>query len=306
MVNPLVSIPVITYNSAKTVLETLESIKNQTYQNIELIVSDDCSKDNTVEMCRKWIDKNKPRFVRTEVITVEKNTGVSANGNRAEGACQGEWIKLIAGDDILMPTCIADYVDYVEDHPDTIYMFSRIEAFGASEERNRHYTNEVFDYSIFDLEAQQQHKKLVWQNYITSSTCMFNRLKNRALGIRNDERIPMLEDWPRWINVTKRGVRLRFLDKVEVRYRIHENSLSTSKTISPSYRRSNILLAIYYQVPFVWQDGLHQRAVLYYLKLQTMLYPNNWWRRKIFEFCNALYSIHSNNPVDYDLFELAK
>ena len=51
---PLVSIVVITYNSAEYVLETLESAKAQTYQNIELIVSDDCSADNTVETCSRW------------------------------------------------------------------------------------------------------------------------------------------------------------------------------------------------------------------------------------------------------------
>ena len=53
---PLVSVPVITYNSAKFVLETLESIKAQTYQNIELVISDDCSTDNTVQICRDWVD----------------------------------------------------------------------------------------------------------------------------------------------------------------------------------------------------------------------------------------------------------
>jgi alpha-1,3-rhamnosyltransferase len=52
---PLVSVVIITYNSSKYVLETLESAKAQTYQNIELIVSDDCSTDDTVEKCREWI-----------------------------------------------------------------------------------------------------------------------------------------------------------------------------------------------------------------------------------------------------------
>ena len=58
MTEPLVSICVITYNSSKTVVETLESIKNQSYSNIELVVSDDCSPDNTVELVQQWLEKN--------------------------------------------------------------------------------------------------------------------------------------------------------------------------------------------------------------------------------------------------------
>ena len=103
--NPLVSIIVITYNSSKYVLETLESAKAQTYQNIELIVSDDCSTDNTVEICHNWIEQNKERFVRTELITVEKNTGIAPNCNRGVKAAKGEWVKLIAGDDVLHQNC---------------------------------------------------------------------------------------------------------------------------------------------------------------------------------------------------------
>ena len=97
---PLVSISVITYNSSKYVIETLDSAKAQTYQNIELIISDDCSTDNTVEICKNWINDNKERFVRTELITVKKNTGISPNCNRANNAANGEWIKEIAGDEI--------------------------------------------------------------------------------------------------------------------------------------------------------------------------------------------------------------
>ena len=79
---PLVSIIVITYNSSKYVLETLESAYNQTYQNIELIISDDCSTDDTVEVCKKWVDEHKDRFVRSEIITTPVNTGIPVNCNR--------------------------------------------------------------------------------------------------------------------------------------------------------------------------------------------------------------------------------
>ena len=80
--NSLVSVCVVTYNSAATIVDTLESIKAQTYQNLELVVSDDCSKDDTVKVCREWIAANKDRFAAATVIESEVNTGVSANCHR--------------------------------------------------------------------------------------------------------------------------------------------------------------------------------------------------------------------------------
>ncbi|MBH2024900.1 MAG: glycosyltransferase, partial [Flavobacteriales bacterium] len=80
--NPLVSVVVITYNSSKYVMETLESVKAQTYENIELIISDDGSTDHTIEMCRVWLAQNNNRFPKTKLLTVEENTGIPANCNR--------------------------------------------------------------------------------------------------------------------------------------------------------------------------------------------------------------------------------
>ena len=110
---PLVSIVVITYNSAEYVLETLESAKAQTYQNIELIVSDDCSVDNTVETCSRWIEHNKARFVRTKLITIEKNSGIPANCNRGVKAARGEWVKGLAGDDLISEDFVSKCLDGV-------------------------------------------------------------------------------------------------------------------------------------------------------------------------------------------------
>ena len=61
--NELISVVVVTYNSEKTVIETLDSIASQTYKNIELIVSDDYSKDDTVKRMKLWIEDHKDFFV---------------------------------------------------------------------------------------------------------------------------------------------------------------------------------------------------------------------------------------------------
>ena len=71
--SPLVTVVVITYNSSKYVIETLDSIYNQTYTNLELIISDDCSKDDTIKICEDWLKKNGNRFYHTEIITTEIN-----------------------------------------------------------------------------------------------------------------------------------------------------------------------------------------------------------------------------------------
>lgn len=253
MEQPLVSVTVITYNSSKTVLETLDSIKAQTYQNIELIVSDDCSTDNTVELCRNWIEQNKERFVRTELLTVEKNTGVAGNCNRAGVACRGEWGKGIAGDDILMPNCIGDCMDYVIEHPDTIYLFGKQKAFGASEERCKEI-DAVFDYTFFNLTKEQQLHRLVFDgNCVPATTLFYNRMADQKVGIKNDERIPLLEDWPKWINLLRAGVKLHFIDKVLVKYRV--GGISTGHRLNPKMFMSERKFCLYYQYPEWYKEN---------------------------------------------------
>ena len=246
---PLVSILVPAYNSSKTVVETLDSIYDQTYPKLELIVSDDCSTDSTVQVCREWMEEHKDRFVRTELLTVERNTGISANLNRAERACQGEWVKGIAGDDLLLPNCISDYVDYVTKHPDAVCVFGKMQFLGAPAGDCSLY-EEVFDYSFFSLSPQEQLHKLVFErNYVPAATCFYGVRRMKELGMNGwDERIPMLEDWPKWISLLRNGVRLDFVDHEMVVYRVG-SGLSTSSRMSVDYFKSNFLFDYYYRFP---------------------------------------------------------
>lgn len=231
MNQPLVTVCVVCYNSAKFVVETLESIKAQSYQNIELIISDDCSSDNTVDLCNEWLAENKERFVRAEVITTEKNTGVTDNCNRGLDASTGEWWKIIAGDDILSVDCVQNFIEYVSNHKDAKFVFANeIEFRGPFE--NQDFTPRKLQLrSFFFRQTMTAHKQFLVETkmFVGSSPASFaNTDTLRSIG-GFDSRFPMHEDTPLFIRLPKCGVRLWYMDEYVVYRRIWDNSITHDK-----------------------------------------------------------------------------
>lgn len=220
---PLVSIIVITYNSSKYVIETLESAKAQTYQNIELIVSDDCSTDNTAEICRKWIENNKGRFVRTELITAEKNTGIPANCNRGVKAAQGEWVKLIAGDDILIGHCISDNIKFILNNRNVKVIYSNMLIKKKNNEKRIIYPPDELISSNHII----QYKRLLKDNWINAPTVFLNK-KTLIEANGFNEKYSMIEDYPLWIKLFNLNIKWGYLNEVTVIYREHPYSLTNN------------------------------------------------------------------------------
>lgn len=224
--NPLVSIIVITYNSAKFVLETLESARAQTYENIELIVSDDCSTDNTVEICRQWIEENKERFVRSELITSPENTGIPANCNRGVKAAQGEWVKFIAGDDILMDNCITDFIAYIHLCVDNIRILVGASIVFEGNLSLKSLTRISYNDLLLNsnLTAETQFQKLLRDRNISAPGAIIQRkLLIELNGF--DEDYFFIEDLPLWLKATKKGNKIYGMAKPVVYYRIHNSSV---------------------------------------------------------------------------------
>lgn len=247
--NPLVSIVVITYNSAKYVLETLESAKAQTYQNIELIVSDDCSTDNTVEICRNWIDENKDRFVRTELITVEKNTGVAANCNRGLYSAKGEWVKFIAGDDYLLESAITNNINQIIENDEIMLMFS--DYWLLDDETGIKTETIKIDQYFFSLSEEDQYKYLRLKNNILIAPTAFISKKIFSKCGSFDETIPMLEDYCLWLIVTSNKVKIYYLNVKTVVYRFHDTNISVIN--SKKFRKSSYLCFRKYRSKELWK-----------------------------------------------------
>ena len=250
---PLVSVNVLMYNSSKYILETLESIKAQTYQNIELIMSDDKSTDNTVQICEKWIAKNKNRFASYQILVPDHNTGQSGNYNRAFRAATGEWIKEIDGDDLLLPNCLTDLMEFVDANPDAKYVFGKANYFPK---KNRKYSIKLpFDNSFFSKSANEQLEQLLFKDDFICSACSFyNRQYTLDIDFTCDERIPNMEDLPKWINLLRKNVLFFFLDKEIVSYRLF-SGISTQRCISLRFFQSMALFRRFYQYPALLEKG---------------------------------------------------
>lgn len=223
--NSLVSIIVITYNSSKYVSKTLESAKAQTYQNIELIISDDGSYDDTLKICEDWLKINSARFTRSEIVKSVNNTGVAANCNRGLSHSKGEYIKFIAGDDLLLKECIQKSLDFIKNSEYKV-VFSRSVRFKDVDSNSRVVTpNDGFS---IPTDLEKQFKMMLQKDFVNSPTCFINHTAINELG-GFDERFPYMEDYPMWLKFIINGYPLGYLPEVTVMYRIHGGSLSNYK-----------------------------------------------------------------------------
>lgn len=222
----LVSVIVYTYHSNKTIIETLDSVKHQTYKNIELIVSDDASSDNTADLVKDWIEENKERFVRSEWKINPTNMGITKHFMKGISYANGKWIKILAGDDMLLETCIQDDLLYVEEHKDTEYlMTSMLYYYDKTACFEMRPGLRAYCKFVCAQKAEKQYRLLLHQDTYTAPSEFFlaNLVKKYGEPFnpsKNNEDLPWL------LHLTKSGCRLRYMDKPTVKYRQDVSSIS--------------------------------------------------------------------------------
>ncbi len=249
---PLISVVILTYNSSKTVVETLESIYNQTYCRLELIVSDDKSTDNTVDICQNWMEKHRHRFENVQILVPEINTGTAANFNRGSLASHGEWIKGIAGDDLLIPDGIEKLYRFAEFKTEANIVCGKVDPFGLEIPG---YDRMVWNYN-FKLykvleSAEEQNWYLMRRNFIAAPGVMLKKKLWESIG-GYDEDIPLIEDWPMWMRITKSGHKIFFTDDIVAKYRLTTTSVRSTNYLF-SYNVQLLLYKYIYEKPVAFK-----------------------------------------------------
>lgn len=128
---PLISVVMSTYNEEAYIEKSLNSILNQTIQDFELIIFDDCSTDGTVEKIRSFCDE------RIRLICNEANCGLTKNLNKGLKFAKGRFIARMDGDDLSERTRFEKQVAFLKAHPEVSLISCHARNFGESELVNR-------------------------------------------------------------------------------------------------------------------------------------------------------------------------
>lgn len=225
---PLVSICVITYNSADTIIETLNSAYNQTYKSIELIIGDDSSSDNTLDICNNWLKNNANRFISFKIITSDINSGVPANCNRTLSSATGDWIKTIAGDDILLPDAITNLINFVLSNPRIEFVYTPYYVFrqdSSNIELLALKPKKDFIQRMSDTSVRNQLITYIKSKVnITVSLFYSKKLFIRSGGF--NEKYRLFEDTPWIVKMLSNGELLYYCDRITVLYRVGHPSIT--------------------------------------------------------------------------------
>lgn len=227
----LVSVIVLSYKSEDTIVQTLDSIKNQTYPDIDLIIADDCSPDNTAAVAMQWLGNNEHCMAAAKLVTAECNTGIPGNINRALKRVNGRYVKLIAADDYLAADAISEYVRFCERNPGVlpiakVHLFSDEAVDFTSVET---YCDRCYEFAVKPY--KDQYHMLLKQNCIVAPSGSFYLTEAIKKAGGYDERYRWFEDYPMNLKMMHGGYRFGLIDRELVYYRISGGSVTASQQL---------------------------------------------------------------------------
>lgn len=218
--DPLVSVIIPAYNCARYLPAAIQSVLEQTYPCVEIVVVDDGSTDETQDILSRY----------SNVIAIQQsNGGLSHARNQGIRRAGGEYIALLDGDDIWPETKLAEQVELMKIHPEVGVLFGDARRFadnGWTELTlfTRYRLNDEFfasDFLVIDA-----LKKLLYMNFIPVGTALVRKKCLVEAGLF-DENFRRVEDWDMWLRVALRS-QFAYSRKVWKLKRTHETNLSNN------------------------------------------------------------------------------
>jgi glycosyltransferase involved in cell wall biosynthesis len=212
--SPLVSVIVPSYNTAKYVPDAVRSILSQSYQNLEVHVVDDGSKDNTREVMQQFAAD--PRVI----YHYQENRGESGARNTGIRAAKGELIALLDADDLWMPRKLELQVPCFAAHPKVGVVYTNTVHVDANNQEIATYRTARHNGRITE--------KLFGENFVTGATSMFRR--ECFDGELYDESLKTCADYDISLRLSVK-YEFFYLDEITYRYRIWPGQVSNARNL---------------------------------------------------------------------------
>jgi glycosyltransferase involved in cell wall biosynthesis len=218
---PLVTVGIASFNNATYLRETLESIRLQTYPQVEIIIVDDASSDDSVVVARKWLSEYPE--INARLICHETNLGVCRVCNDIVTQSKGEFISIIGSDDVHLSDKLAKQVPLLmEASPQVGVIFGDI-AYMDSTGSNIKAPNDAVSMHSGDIFIP-----LLIKNFVPAMSTLVRRKCYDVVGIY-DESLSY-EDMDMWLRIA-RQFEFLYVPGITARYRIHSSSASFSRQI---------------------------------------------------------------------------
>lgn len=236
--SPLVSILVPMYNHEKYIADCLRSIASQDYPNMELLIADDRSTDESYPLAEKVLASlQNNKFTHIELNKNADNIGVCGNINSLIKNARGSYIKILASDDMLMPHAISQLVCYLESHPDEGAVLSNVAMVAESECYPDVLAGDISPFyksSPFDPVNPFRRLYEGGDNLLVAGLMVRTSLYERY-GLY-DETL-RIEDWEFWLRIFAAGERVGWCSDVSALYRLTPGSLSHPVATEESKKR---------------------------------------------------------------------
>lgn len=274
---PLVSIVIPCYNHENYIEDSIQSIIDQTYPSIELIIIDDGSKDQSVEKIQAMLPACEQRFEHVYFNT-RPNKGLCATLNEALALCKGKYVSLIASDDMMLAHKTQLQVDYLEQHPEVTGVFAGIELIDSNNRVVDRRVSTRTEYSFDDI--------LLNLHDLPTLTQMFH-LKDIVEVGGYDESIKV-EDWYMLLKLTKQQKILKYIPEVVCQYRIHDESFSQNglkmavemmKVIQPYRQEKSFLDAEFKINRSILKYHYKKKGAFVYYPVKYAVYLKYWFNK---------------------------
>lgn len=231
--NILVSVGIALYNHEKYIVKCLESIVKQSYKNIELIVIDDGSPDNSFEVAKNYLDNQD--YNKNYKIITRSNKGMCNTLNEIAQIAKGKYISFIGSDDYWMLNKIEEQVEFLEDNSDITLVHSN----SIKVDKNDKEIG-FLDYSSKKNEGNLFESIIYGKGGINTPSHLYRTEIYKMIGYYDSSL--KFEDTDFWLRLTKR-YKVGYINKNHTFYRWHNENLSGSKNILKFYNEE--LVKIY-------------------------------------------------------------